>query len=110
SARRFPRGIQIEQDRDQLRLAIGVDFAVFLAALAANGERGRPAGEIHSEFLSEGGTHSRAHELLSQGVECGAVSQRFQRKTAPLRDFWVIALDLWQGLGLDEAGDNAVFE
>jgi len=50
---RFPARIHIDKDRDDLRLRIGVDFAVLFAAAAAHCNHVRAIRQIHIELFLE---------------------------------------------------------
>ena len=65
----LPPRIHIDQDRDDFRLRVSVDFAVFFAATAAHGDHVGPIREIHVEFLFEGVSETRRFAFAQRALQ-----------------------------------------
>src|ERR1044071_7680971 len=79
---RLPPRIHIDQDRDDFRLRISVNFAVFFTATAADGDHIRPIREIDAELFLKRLAKLIAAHFLNQLCKCSAVTDLTQRKAA----------------------------
>src|SRR5262249_36244311 len=63
---RFPSRIHIDQDRDDFRLRVSVDFAVFFATTAAHCDHVGPIRQVEAELVLKRLTKLIASHLLDQ--------------------------------------------
>src|SRR5437773_8827718 len=99
---RAPTGIQVEENRDELRLRIGVDLAVLLSGPAADGEHRRPPIQIHAETLAEQVPQFRAVHLVDQRREPARVQNRLGREASALGNVGEALDDVRKDLGPDQ--------
>src|SRR6266568_4770328 len=84
---RAPAAVQVEQDRHELRLRIGVNAAVFLSRAAANREHGRSALQIHAQALADQVSQLDAVQLLHERREAAALVDARKALDHPGEDF-----------------------
>src|SRR3954471_11339694 len=106
----FPSGIHINQNRDDFRLRIGMDSAVFFAATAAHRDHVGPVRQIDSELFLERLPKLVATHLLHQLCKSRAVSDIPQRKAAGPIDFRIIVVDRRARFGLHKFRNNQKFK
>src|SRR5882672_865418 len=107
---RAPAAVEIEQHRDELRLGIGVDLAVFRSGPAANGEHRRAVLQVHAETLADQVPQIDAVHLVHEGREAARIRNRLGREAPALGDMRKARHDLGKYLGANEVVDDHVGE
>src|SRR5437867_4707956 len=107
---RAPAAVQVEQDRHELRLRIGVNAAVLLSRAAANREHGRSVLQIHAQALADQVPQLDAVQLLHERRETARARNRFRRKAAALVDPRKALDHLSEDFGANEVVDDEIGE
>ena len=87
-----------------------MDAPIPLAALTANGDRGRPSREREVELILENFAEFVALQLVEEFAERGPIGKLRDRKAAALGDLRIVGVDLRARLGADKAGNDEIFE
>src|SRR4026209_2914547 len=110
ATRGFPPRIHIDEDRDYFRLRVSMNFAVFFAATAANGNHVGSIGQIDSElFLKRLAKFVAAH-LLHELRKYRAVGNFAKRKAAGPVYLGIVVVYRRARIGLHEFRNNQKFK
>src|SRR5215208_3897650 len=88
----FPSGVHINQDGDDFRVRVSVDFAIFFAATAAHRDHVGPIRQVDAELFLERLAKLVAAHFLDQLSKCRAVSNLTKRKAAGSIYFGIIVM------------------
>ena len=106
----LPTGVHVDQDRYDLAFRVGMDAPVLGAALTANGDRGRPPGEIEAELFLERFAELVALQFVEEFAERGSKGKLRDGKASALGDFRIVGVDFRARLGANKAGDDEILE
>src|SRR5690242_17836356 len=101
-----PRGIEIDQNRDELTGGVRMHLAVAGSTMAANRNRRGPARQAHLKFFFDGPAKPLGFECLHHRLEARPEPQTLYREAAGMLDRRVIGIDFTYCFGFYEAGDD----
>src|SRR2546427_4473413 len=102
----FPRPVHVNEDGDDLRLGVGVNLAIFLAATSAHGDHVWAGGQIDVEFFLKRFAKLVAAHLLDEPRKGRPITDLAQRKTAGAANLGIILVDCCARLGSYKLRNN----